>query len=382
MVKLYKYPELLYNEPLSLPRSNSAQVLKPNPLSMSDATNLDLRSREILREVIQTYISTGRAVGSRALSKRSRSRLGAASIRNIMADLEEAGYLQQPHFSAGRVPTDKGYRFYVDTLMEKRRLTPGELERIHSSLGREPIESFEGLMETTSHLLSTFSNNVGIVLAPTISKTVLQHVQFLRLGEGRILAVLVGRSGIVQNKVIRLEDNISQEDLDRAGRYLTEEFSGKTLPVIRAELQQLLTQERVAYQKWLRHASLLCDKTFDNDTHQLLVLDGTSNIMNQPEFADMNRVRALFETFEHRHKLIRIISECIRDDNSGVRILIGKETGLSGMQDCTLITSPYVYQNRVAGSLGILGPTRIEYGKTITLVDYVARLFGSILSQT
>jgi heat-inducible transcriptional repressor len=349
---------------------------------MTAPISLDTRSREILKEIIHAYISTGRAVGSRVISKKSRSHLGAASIRNIMSDLEEAGYLKQPHHSAGRVPTDKGYRFYVDSLMEKRRLSPAEVGKINETLASQRIQSFEGLMEKTSHLLSTFSNNVGIVLAPAISHTMLQHIQFLKLSSGRILTVLVGKSGVVQNKVIRVEDEISQEDLDRAGRYLTEEYSGKTLPVIRAELQRLLAQERAHYDRMLRQISLFYERAFDEmQSSQNMYLDGASNIINQPEFADAARMRVLFETFEQRDKLIRIISECIRDEASGVRILIGRETGIPSMQDCTIITSPYIYESRIAGSLGVLGPTRLEYGKNITLVDYVARLFGSILSQ-
>jgi heat-inducible transcriptional repressor len=349
---------------------------------MAGSISLDVRSQEILKEVIRTYISTGRAVGSRAISKKSSSHLGAASIRNIMADLEEAGYLQQPHHSAGRIPTDKGYRLYVDSLVEKRRLTPSEVGRIHETLGSQRIGSFEGLMEKTSHLLSSFSNNVGIVLAPSISMTVLQDIQFLKLSSGRILAILVGKSGVVQNKVIRIEDDISQEDLDRAGRYLTEEYSGKTLPVIRTELQRLLVQERAQYDRMLKQISLFYASAFEGDNpSQAIYMDGASNIISQPEFADNNRMRILFETFEHRGKLIRIISECIRDETSGVRIIIGKETGIPSMQDCTLIASPYSFDSHVAGSLGILGPTRLEYGKNIMLVDYVARLFGSILSK-
>ena len=344
---------------------------------------LDLRSREILREIIRTYISTGRAVGSRSISKKSKSHLGAASIRNIMADLEEAGYLRQPHHSAGRIPTDKGYRLYVDSLMEKRQLTSNEVGRIHETLVPQRSDSFEGLMEKTSHLLSTFSNNVGIVLAPSISMTVLHHIQFLKLSSNRILTVLVGKSGVVQNKVIRIEDDISQEDLDRAGRYLTEEYGGKTLPVIRTELQRLLAQERAQYDRMLKQISQFYATAFEGENaSQAIYLDGASNIISQPEFADSTRIRVLFETFEHRDKLIRIISECIRDETSGVRILIGKETGIPSMQDCTLIASPYTFDSQVAGSLGILGPTRLEYGKNIMLVDYVARLFGNLLSRT
>lgn len=344
--------------------------------------NLSVRSCELLKETIQAYIETGHPVGSRFLSKRSKSRLSAATIRNIMFDLEEAGFLHQPHNSAGRLPTDKGYRFYVDSLMEKRRLSASEKEHIQASMEKESNDGFTRLMEGTSRLLANLANNVGIVIAPTISKAILQHIHFLKLGDHRILAIIIGKTGIVQNKLVRIEEEISQDELERASQFLTCEFAGKTLPVIQTELERMLHEDRSFYSPWWTKLSILCARCFQEDCPQGIYLDGAAKIMSHPEFCDMSRVRALFETFEHRSELVRILSECIKDESSGVRILIGKETGLSGMPNCALITSPYIYDNRVAGSLGILGPSRIEYGKTVSLVDYVARLFSSILSHS
>ncbi len=346
------------------------------------SSTLSLRSRELLKETIQAYIETGRPVGSRFLSKRGKTMLSAATIRNIMSDLEAEGFLQQPHNSAGRLPTDKGYRFYVDSLMEKRRLSASEKEHIQASMEKESGEGLENLMEGTTRLLADLSDSVGIVLAPTLSKTVLQHIHFLKMGESRVLAIIIGKSGVVQNRLVRVEEEISQEELERAGQFLTREFSGKTLKGIRAELDTLLKEDRSFFDPWWKKLPALCAQSFQEDGPQDVYLEGATRMLARPEFCEISRVRALFETFEHRKELLRILSECIRDETSGVRILIGRETGLAGMPGCALITSPYVFDNHIAGSLGILAPSRIEYGKTVPLVDYIARLFGTFLRQS
>ncbi len=345
-------------------------------------TNLDERSREILQWVISTFVSTGKPVGSRTIARRSREHLSAATIRNIMGDLEEMGYLRQPHPSAGRVPTDKGYRLFVDTMMNRREIPLRERQLIDRSLKSE--DNPDQLMARTSQVLSLVSNNLGIVVSPPISKVALQHIQFIKLSESRILVVLVSRSGIVQNRVIHPMEDYSQPELDQAARYIIEHFKDRSLAEIKQLISKMIGEERALYDQFVRRVLALSAQTFSDSggtDESAVYLDGASNLMKNPEFSDITRMRVLFETIEHRNRLASLISECIRGDTQEVRITIGSENALPGIEDCTLIASRYVVDEQTSGSLGILGPTRMEYARAISLVEYVARLFGQVLGS-
>jgi heat-inducible transcriptional repressor len=344
--------------------------------------SLDERSREILQWVISTFVATGQPVGSRTLARRSGEHLSAATIRNVMADLEEMGYLRQPHPSAGRIPTDKGYRLYVDTMLDKREISAGERLLIDRSLMSE--ENPDQLMARTSHVLSHVSQNLGIVVSPPISKVALQHIQFIRLSEDRILVVMVSRAGTVQNRIIHPIEEYTQIELDQAARYIVEHFKEKTLAEIRSLLSTMIGEERALYDQFVRRVIMLSSQTFSEETEEgapEVYLDGASNLFRNPEFSDIARMRALFEMIEQKSRLASLISECIRGDTQEVRITIGSENAFPGIEDCTLIASRYTVDEKTIGSLGILGPTRIEYAKAISLVEYVARLFGQVLGS-
>ncbi len=350
---------------------------------MPDVNELMLndRTREILRWAISTFVATGKPVGSRRIARKSREHLSAATVRNIMADLEEMGYLRQPHASAGRIPTDKAYRFYVDYMLERHEISQRDRTVVDCTLKAE--DSAEHLMARTSQVLSRVSNNVGIVVSPPISRVALQHIQFIKLTDNRILVILVSRSGIVQNRVIHADEEYTQVDLDQAARYIVEHFKDKTLFEIRARILQMIQQERNLYDKFMQRVIMLSTHSFSDVSTELeaeIYLDGTSNLIKTPEFSDLNRMRALFETIEQKSRLASLISQCIKGDNQEVRITIGAENALPGIEDCTLITSCYVVDEKTHGSLGILGPTRMEYGRAISLVEYVARLFGRVLT--
>ena len=341
---------------------------------------LDERSREILQWAISTYVSTGKPVGSRNLAKRSREHLSAATVRNIMADLEEMGYLKQPHASAGRVPTDKGYRLYVDFMLERKEISPKDREAVDRLLRRD--DSAEHMMVRTSQALSQVSKNIGIVISPPISQVALQHIQFIKLADNRILVILVSRSGIVQNRIIDIDEDYSRVELDQAARYLADSFKDKTLLEIKAALVRMIGQERALYDKFMQRVIKLSSRTFAEAVDHVQVeiyLDGAANLIRTPEFSDINRMRTLLETIEQKSRLALLLSRCIKADTEEVRITIGAENSLAGIEDCTLITSRYVVDEKTQGSLGILGPTRMEYGRAISLVDYVARLFGRVL---
>jgi heat-inducible transcriptional repressor len=343
---------------------------------------LDERSREILQWAISTFIATGKPVGSRTIAKRSHEHLSPATVRNIMADLEEMGYLRQPHSSAGRIPTDKAYRLYVDSMLEKRDISPRERQLIDTSLRAE--DNPDQLMARTSQILSQVSQNLGIVVTPPISRVALQHIQFIKLSDNRILVVLVSRLGIVQNRVIHPGEEYSQIELDQAARYIVEHYKDKTLSEIRSLLAQMIGEERAIYDQFVRRVVLLSNQAFSEaseESESEIYLEGASNLIKNPEFSDITRMRVLFETMEHRSRLASLISQCIRGDTQEVRIAIGAENALPEIEDCALITSRYVVDEKTIGSLGILGPTRMEYARAISLVEYVARIFGQVLGS-
>jgi heat-inducible transcriptional repressor len=341
---------------------------------------LNERVRETLHWVIASFIVTGRPVGSRAVARHSREQLSAATVRNIMADLEELGYLQQPHPSAGRVPTDKAYRFYVDYLLERRDLSLDERAMVERDLRLD--DNTEHLMARASRVLSRVSKNVGIVVSPPISQVALEHIHFTKLADNRILVILVSRSGIVHNRIIHYEEEISQSELDRVARYITDHFKNRTLREIRKRILKMIRHEQALYDRFIQQVITLSTKAFSKSGRAPdaeVYLDGASNLINTPEFSDINRMKLLFETIEQKSRLADLLSRFIEGDSQEVRITIGAENTLPGIEDCTLITSSYAVDGKTHGSLGILGPTRMEYARAISLVDYVARMFGRVL---
>jgi heat-inducible transcriptional repressor len=341
---------------------------------------LSERASEILQWAISTFVATGKPVGSRKLARRSREHLSAATVRNIMADLEEMGYLRQPHPSAGRVPTDKAYRLYVDSMVERKELSPKVREVIDRDI--IPDDSAEHLMARTSQVLSRVSSNLGIVISPPISRVSLQHIQFIRLTDNRVLVVLISKSGLVQDRLIHTDVDFSQVELDQAARYLIDHFRDKTLLEIKTLILNMIREERALYDRFMQRVIVLGTQAFSStqdDAQPDIYLEGTSNLIRNPEFSDIKRLRALLETIEQKSRLFVLLAKCIREDTEEVRITIGAENALPGIEDCTLITSRYVVDDNTQGSLGILGPTRMEYGRAISVVDYVARLFGQVL---
>jgi heat-inducible transcriptional repressor len=338
------------------------------------------RVREILHWVIATFIVTGKPVGSRSIARHSREQLSAATVRSIMADLEVMGYMSQPHASAGRIPTDKAYRFYVDCLMKRRDISPRDRDVIDRDLRLD--DSAEHFMARTSQVLSRVSKNVGIVISPPISRVALKHIHFIKLTDNRILVILISRSGIVQNRIIHYSEETSQTELEQAARYIVEHFKDRTLFEIRLQILKMIQMERALYDKFMQRIITLSTRSFSDTESELeaeVYLDGASNLIKAPEFSDINKMKLLFETIEQKNRLAALISRCIEGDSQEVRITIGAENALPGIEDCTLVTSRYVVDEKTHGSLGILGPTRMEYARAISLVDYVARLFGRVL---
>jgi heat-inducible transcriptional repressor len=351
----------------------------------------DSRGQAVLSSIINEHLVTGEPVGSRTISDRFAHASGwsPATIRNVMAELEELGLVEQPHTSAGRVPTDKGYRFYVDHMLGEARLSTADFAAITSLLGDLKSETGgapDRLMERTSHLLSELSENVGIVVSPSLAENILQHIEFVRLADSRILVILVSSSNIIQNKIVRMDEALSQEELDRTARYLNVEFGGKSLAAIRTEILELMRQEKALYDKLLQNAILLCERSLEGEESATgeLFIDGASNILMKPDFVDTERMRELFRTFEEKSRLVKILNECmVRDSQTtgrDVQVVIGRENIAPSMQDCTLITAPYRSgTGQAVGAIGVVGPMRIEYARMMSVVNYVARHIERIL---
>ena len=352
----------------------------------------DSRGQAVLSAIIKEHLVTGEAVGSRVLSDRFAHAAGwsSATIRNVMSELEESGLVEQPHTSAGRVPTDKGYRYYVDHMLCEARLSETDLKAIDALLYAGAPDSGgwpDRLMERASHALSALSENVGIVISPSLAENCLKHIEFVQLADKRILVVLVSSSNIIHNKIIRIDETLAQDELDRTARYLNTEFSGKSLMAIRAKIVELMREEKALYDRLLRNAILLCDMSLEGEQGDSpnVYVDGASNILAKPDFVDIERMRDLFRTFEEKSRLIRILNECISRDPTApgnVHIVIGREHLAPSMQNCALITAPYhVRGDEGIGTIGVVGPMRIEYSRMMAMVNYMARLIERRLTE-
>jgi heat-inducible transcriptional repressor len=337
---------------------------------------LDERRKDVLRSLIQLHVETGEPVGSESLSRLLNRSLSPATLRNIMADLEALGYLDHPHTSAGRLPTDEGYRLYVDSLMGRRPLPAGDTAAIQNALRAEG--SLDQVLESASHILSRLSRNVGFVLAPDIAKTSFRHIDLVPLGPPRVLVVMVSATGIVTNKVIEVEERLGPDQLQACANYLNTEFAGMNLAAIRTRLLALMREEKALYDSLLQNVIALGERVFAIEGEEASVyLDGTSNIITQPEFEDLDRMRSLFKTFEEKSRLVRILNACIAGD--GIRILIGHENPDPDLKDVALVAAGCRVEEEAGWGLGVLGSTRMEYAHVVSLVDQVAREVSNVL---
>ncbi|MGH9470117.1 MAG: heat-inducible transcriptional repressor HrcA, partial [Terriglobia bacterium] len=341
---------------------------------------LDSRQREVLASIIRQFVSTGMPVASRAVAARLSEALSAATIRNVMAELEEAGYLTHPHTSAGRVPEDKAYRFYVDCVARFARLTPATQRYIEESLGPENAQLDE-LMERISGILSEVSNGLGVVLGPAFEEKLLEHIKFVRLTDQRVLAVLVSKPDLVENRIFRMEDDPAQEDLDRAADFLNAEFRGWSLRTIRLEMAEWMDAMRAASDRLLTTVIQLfvCGGLGEQKVGELFV-GGAARLLDQPEFLDVEKLKELWTAVDEKAKMVKILSACLDAPHRGVQALIGRENPHSEMRQCSVILAPYHYRQRPVGALGVIGPTRMEYDLALTTVEYIAQVTSRVLS--
>lgn len=339
---------------------------------------LSERYREVLKAVIQDYIATAEPVGSRTISRKYGFSMSPATIRNVTADLEEMGYLAQPHTSAGRVPTDRGYRFYVDTLMEPRQLTRAEAQRIEQRFAPSSGE-VEALIREAGRVLSMFSHYVAVALAPKLEAKTLRRVEFIPLHKERILAVLVADPGLVQHRVLTLDEVIAPEELEAITRYLNALLGGMTLAQIRDYLVAKMAEEKALYDRMMERALRVGVQAFQEEERpEDVYVGGAANIAREPEFADVGKMQAIFSAFEEKSKLVKILNACLTPQQT--TIIIGSEGPVRELQDLSLIASPYRSGGGVLGVLGVVGPTRMPYARVVSLVDYTAKVVSRFLS--
>jgi heat-inducible transcriptional repressor len=337
------------------------------------------REREILTAIIETYISTGEPVGSRTLSRVNKDGLSPATIRNVMADLVDAGFLDQPHTSAGRVPTAQAYRYYVDQISGKAMLSPEDQTLISNTL--QDTVDLQQFLERTSHVLSLVSSGVGVAIGKTGPQNALEHVHFSRQSANKVLAVVVTKSGMVHDRMMRVDQDLSQTDLDTAANYINANFRGWTLNNVKGEISRRIEQERSEYNRLMQSLRELYKSgalTTEEPPANIFV-EGVSNLIGKEE--DRERLRELLKTLEEKERVAGLLSAYLDTRQEAVRVVIGLEEAVPEMRNFVLIGAPARVGDEMRGSLAVIGPTRMDYQHTITAVSYIAQLFDKLLNE-
>ncbi|HEB56808.1 MAG TPA: heat-inducible transcriptional repressor HrcA [Gammaproteobacteria bacterium] len=344
---------------------------------MSVHPELNDRSLALLKTLVERYISDGQPVGSMTLARESGIKLSPASIRNIMADLEDRGMVVSPHTSAGRVPTVQGYRLFVDNLLTVKPLRHTLIDQFKLELdkGVNPQE----LIDSASSLLSHTTGMAGVVMLPRMGSVLLQQIEFIPLSASRILVVLVINDSEVQNRIIHTERSYSQDELQRVANYLNSEFSGCELSSIRRGVHDSMQTVRDDMQQIMQMAMNMADRVLAQSDEDDLVIAGETNLMQYAEMADMDKLRQLFEAFNAKQDILHILDQSIHAQ--GMQIFIGEESGYSAFGECSVVTAPYRIEDQVVGVLGVIGPTRMAYDRVIPVVDVTAKILGSLLSS-
>lgn len=338
---------------------------------------LDNRARTLLKALVERYIADGQPVGSRALSKLSGLELSPATIRNIMADLEEMGFVASPHTSAGRVPTPRGYRMFVDTLLTVEAIDESALEgRLQSRL---QSSSPQKIITNAAQVLSSLSQFAGVVLTPK-RESAFQQIEFLRLSEKRILLVIVDQGGEVQNRMLLTEVDYTPSQLTQAANYINQHYAGQSFDQVRVRLQGELRQLRDDMTALMQAAVEAGSDAMSEEADNNVVISGERNLLSVTDLSsNMNSLRQLFDMFEQKTGLLQLLD--VSSKATGVQIFIGGESQLVPMDDMSVVTAPYEVNGRIVGTLGVIGPTRMAYERVIPIVDITAKLLSSALSQ-
>ncbi len=346
---------------------------------MTRLEGLGRRERAVLRAVIRAHLQTGEPVSSQAVSRDARVGVAPATVRAIMAELEARELLRQPHPSAGRVPTDLAYRVYVERWMSPPRLSRVQAERIDAALARARGEIPE-LLEEASRQLSHLSRQVGVVLAPELSRVVVEQIELVRVAPRRAVAILVSRSGVVHSRLVELDEELPPRELERIGAYLAQRYGGRTLPQMRADLLRDLDEAQAAYERHVARSlelgrRLLAGEAFEPE----VFVGGASNLVGRPEFSDRERMQALLRTLEEKSRLVALLERLL--ESRGVQVLIGRENPDPELADCTLVASAYGFGERRMGTVAVVGPLRMPYRRAVAAVQYLADALTRMLSS-
>ncbi len=341
---------------------------------------LDERKKMVLLAIIQDYIATAEPIGSRTIARKYKLGVSPATIRNEMSDLEELGYIEQPHTSAGRVPSDLGYRYYVDCLMKKRKLSVDEKQSVMGGI-QSRVDEVARVIEETNRVLSSLTNYTSVVLGPkTSANPTVKHVQLMPLDPGKALVVVVSGSGIVQNRMINVPEGLTADDLHYITNVLNAKLQGLTLNSIKMTLIKEIYSELSKHENIINAAMDLIQGSLNLNPEEKVYLSGTLNIFNQPEFRDINKVKTLLSLLEQDNLLRNLLRENTNKD-TGVIVKIGGENQVEGFKDCSMITATYQVDGEVIGAIGLIGPTRMEYDKAVAMVEFVTNHLSNILGN-
>jgi heat-inducible transcriptional repressor len=338
---------------------------------------LNERSEYLLKTLIDRYIADGTPVGSRTLAKHAEINVSPATIRNIMADLEELGLIKSPHTSAGRIPTQAGYRMFVDSLLKVRPLESAAEEQIRAELGRDydPGE----LATRASGMISQLTHLAGVVMVPRLEEeNRFRQIEFLSLSEKRVLVILVTGSGQVLNRVIEVDHIYSPAELVQSSNYFNETYGGSSLQEVKNALLREIRDDSETMQKGIRLAAKVAEQMFSDEREKGVVVSGEANLMDVPEMEDVRKLRKIFDIFSTKRDLLDLLDRSMKA--GGVNIFIGNESGYEGLDDCSVVTAPYSVDDQIVGTIGVVGPTRMAYDRIIPVVDITARLISKVLT--
>ncbi|OED38723.1 heat-inducible transcriptional repressor HrcA [Chromatiales bacterium (ex Bugula neritina AB1)] len=339
------------------------------------------REQKIFRMLVEQYIQDGCPVGSRTLSKMPGINVSAASVRNVMCDLEEMGLLAAPHTSAGRVPTCDGFRLFVDTMLEVQPLVEQDLSALKGKL--TPDQDEKSIIRHASNYLSGFTSMAGLVTLPKRGATIFRQIEFLPLSEQRVLVILVVNEKQVQNRILTLDKDYSSDELQQIANFLNQQYAGKDLEAVRDQLRGELDKTRVNMNDQMEQMISMAGRVFENDDNneeEDVIVAGQTNLMNFSELSDMANLRDLFDAFAHKRDIYHLLERCISAD--GVQIFIGQESGYDVLDMCSLVTSSYKVDGEVVGILGVVGPTRMAYDRVVPVVDMTSKLLSAALNSS
>ncbi|MBP2637923.1 MAG: hrcA [Firmicutes bacterium] len=338
---------------------------------------LDERKRLILQAIIDDYISTAEPIGSRTIARKYDLGISPATIRNEMSDLELLGYLEQPHTSSGRIPSVKGYRFYVDCLLAPPQISDHDIAIIDNWY-QTKARRIEEVFQETAKIMSRMTKNVSMVLAPNVSQCTFRYVQFLPLDEQRSIVVIVTDTGLLENKIIEIPEGLTHEDLGRVANAINSRVGGLAVDRITASVLEDIQKDILPNPQVYERAIKLLRQVLTVEKSEKVYLGGTTQMLNQPEFRDVDKIKGLLSMLEEDRLLCDILH---MSDNDGVIVTIGQENKYSGIHDCSVVQATYRIDGQVVGSVAVLGPTRMEYGKTMSVLKFMQRHLGDILKQ-